>query len=85
MATMSQYMLSSAATFGFFMSIGSVSHGSYGSTLGLLTEVGDQDGFALPTTGRSDEALAVSIAHCNGMAQSGRDGSQAWKDLSQAL
>lgn len=73
---MSQYMLSSAATFGFFMSIGSVGllliPGQASEVGGEgLTNIGNQDGFTLSTTSGTDEAIAGSVTYCYGMAQSG--------------
>ena len=79
MATMSQYMLSSAATFGFFMSIGSVSlslielqrmDGGEGRVNGYgrsTDDSGNQNRFTIPITSRPNEDVTSKLPHRRSM------------------
>jgi hypothetical protein len=83
MATMSQYMLSSAATFGFFMSIGSVSlsilrdiferaSNSERSQTGKgrnTNDSGNQNRFTIPITSRPNEDVTSKFPNCWSMEE----------------
>jgi hypothetical protein len=77
MATMSQYMLSSAATFGFFMSIGSVSLlvsvTAFSDELlgkkGEADDSGNQNRFTIPTTSRPNEDVTSKLPNCWSMEE----------------
>jgi hypothetical protein len=85
MATMSQYMLSSAATFGFFMSIGSVSHffslnsclewrdGANGARNekreNKTDDSGNQNRLTIPVTSRPNEDVTSKFPNCWSMEE----------------